>query len=97
MELTKKKAIELSIKKWEWIVENDGSEDFLLDEIPELNDLSANCGLCEKYWKNDAFCRKCPINKDHDCYDKKHLFHIWLYDKTKKNAQKVLDLIKAIK
>ena len=97
MKLTKEKAIELSIKKWEWIVENDGSMAGLTLAIPELIGLASNCGLCEKYWKDHAFCKNCPINYGYDCYDIEHPFQEWGIDNTKESAQKVLDLIKSIK
>ena len=51
--LTKKRAIRLSILKWEWIVENDGCQNGLSKHIPELAKLKSHCGLCELYIVED--------------------------------------------
>ncbi len=103
MKLTKKKAIELSILKWEWIVKNDGSEKGLIDAIPELEKLKAHCGLCELYVEDNTirYCYGCPIcpKKWYNlgCMKSGHKWYIWSNNPTKENAQKVLDLIKSIK
>ena len=111
MKLTKKEAVELSIKKWEWIVENDGIlvSILLYEKIPKLSVLISGCGLCEKYIKTDDnhhySCYKCPIiSNDYNpkeenlgCRTKGHVWNKWTHKQTKKNAQKVLDLIKSIK
>ncbi|MCK5605320.1 hypothetical protein KAR91_25735 [Candidatus Pacearchaeota archaeon] len=108
MKLTKKKAIELSILKWEWIVKNNGELDFheLIKEIPELSKVLSSCGLCEKYIENreyDDWCNGCPIciygkeNESHGCTVEKHPWMIWTDNRTKINAQTVLNLIKSIK
>ena len=102
MKLTKKKAKELSIKKWEYIVGNNGSEVRLLDTLPELDGLNDDCGYCEKYKTPGKMylCTKCPINFGlHDTYGcscliKPHPFLTWNRLKSKANAQRVLDLIK---
>jgi len=74
--LTFEKALELSIKKWEYIVEHNGYEDdydefdyhtfCLWEDLPELDLLNSNCGLCEYYRENDGvridFCHECPLN-----------------------------------
>ena len=106
--LTKKKAKEWCIKKWEYIVANNGSEEGLLDKYPELNEFEAECAYCELYLRKDNMCDKCPLNYVSttvkrpvkykevriDCYDHKHPYKKWLNHQTKRNAQKVLDLIK---
>ena len=106
MKLTKKKAKALSIKKWEWIVKNNGNDVGLSEAIPELGYLTFQCGFCEKYWDNG--CNKCPLNINGvTCINKDSLYYKWLYKLTlmkmfkidsysinKKNAQAVLDLIK---
>lgn len=109
MKLTKKKAKELCIKKWEYIVNNDGILDGerLRFAIPEIKDLSAECAYCELYLYTVSakiyYCFECPLrpkySKDYDEYDygclqQNHPFNIWWDNKTKENAQKVLDLIK---
>ncbi len=102
MKLTNKKAIELSILKWKWIVENNGSSFQLTRALPELKELKGECGLCEYYNK----CLVCPIyNQDYGCHcdegsvedDYIHPWKIWYDNQTEENAQKVLDLIKSIK
>ncbi len=100
MELTRKKAKELSIKKWEFIVKHNGSEFkfILVKEIPELKDLEAKCGYCEKYFDN-KHCNYCPIKPKGfkgsiGCLDNQHPYDKWDKDRTTKNAQAVLDLIR---
>lgn len=109
MKLSKEKAIELSIKKWQWIVDNNGSNNLykLLRAVPELKDIEEYCGLCHKYLRvmtkpYSVSCGKCPIDitktnrKDHTsgCWQDGHPFMIFEACPTKEYAQKVLDLIK---
>lgn len=107
MKLTKKEAVELSIKKWEFLVENPEGDP--LDKYPELEELIAKCGLCEKYFNTTTLklsvCGRCPIRpkvKDYDgvgcgCLQTKHPWNRWMDYPTSENAQAVLDLIKSIK
>ncbi len=107
MELTKKQAKEFSIKKWEYIVKNNGNSNDLVTNIPELKVLNNQCGYCQKYVDtisrtlND--CAECPIRpkiKDYDDYDFlgcsqfSHPYNVWGKNPTKENAQLLLDLIK---
>ena len=106
--LTKKHAIELSILKWEFIVENNGSSFGLIEIYPELKSLMSYCGLCHKY--NNKLggkfnsCYGCPlvmINNNYNynecgCSQREHLYRNWFYDRTKVNAQKLLDFLKII-
>jgi len=89
MKLTRKKAFELSIKKWELIVENDGKN---LDVWPkDLDSIMSHCGLCQFYG-----CKDCPLNLDGlCCVNWPHPWSIWRNDQTKENAQAVLELIKS--
>ena len=106
--LTKKHALELSVKKWQYIVENDGDYyyDELISKYPELRNLKANCGLCEKYANKLGgkynHCFGCPLLIPNDNYDYskmgccqiQHPFlHYFFYKNTKENAQKVLDML----
>lgn len=99
MKLTKKEAKRLSILKWEYIVENNGSDDRLIEEYPELDELTGNCGYCEIYNPfsenriTDNGCSPCPlvVNK-HPCTTT--VWYVWIRKRNKKNAQAVLDLIK---
>ena len=91
MEITKKKAKELSIKKWTYITNNDG----LIDEglyraVPEIRKLNYSCGLCEIY-----VCKNCPIYIDgNSCADVGHPWYVWEKDQSRESAQVLLDLIK---
>lgn len=92
MKLTKKQAKELSIKKWEYIVGNKGNSNGLTDKYPELKELAAECGYCEK---SPLDCEGCPLNlKGIVCTNKSHPWAKWSYNRTIANAQKVLDLIR---
>jgi hypothetical protein len=110
MKLTKKKAIELSIKKWKYIVNRNGRSEFVTKYLPEIQNFYRYCGLCELYQhtiNNElSRCAKCPIrpdvqyfflNESDGCCQDGHPFHIWSHNKTKENAQAVLDLILSIK
>ena len=113
MKLTKKKAIELSILKWDWIVETGetGDDEYdLVHAVPELEGIDEGCGLCHKYLKINKkvysiTCSKCPIDISTKnrianvagCWQNGHPFRIHDEHPTKENAQKVLDLIKSIK
>lgn len=92
MVLTKKKAKELAILKWKYIIENEGHNNIfqLRLKYPELIGLRHNCGYCEKYLyttsKTLTFCAKCPIRpkmKNYDdidnvgCAQKIHPFNQW--------------------
>jgi len=53
-------AKRLSIIKWEYIVNNNGSNDLLLKVHPELASLRASCGFCELQKENyPIFCDDC--------------------------------------
>jgi len=91
MKLTKAKAKELSLKKWEYIVGNDGIiDDGLYLAVPELVKLGWNCGFCARYE-----CTSCPLYiNELVCVDPGHPWHTWENDMTVENAQIILDLIK---
>ncbi len=76
MNLTARKAWELSMLKWEFFSTFDYASvydmvetvDELEDAFPQLIKLFANCGFCEKYIDEDkteacSRCGKCPIYK----------------------------------
>ena len=110
--ITKQEAIKLSLIKWEYIVNNDGSIGGLTDHHPELDNLLGLCGLCEYYEDlailsniSDEFslnrktkCSFCDLAKlNTSCFDDDSYFQIWNRHRTKENAQDVLNLIKQIK
>lgn len=64
--LTIKRALELSIMKWRFLVTNpklsdDGNNDNVYPE--EITGLLSSCGLCQ-YYKGDGMggCYNCPLN-----------------------------------
>jgi len=104
--LTRKEAFELSIEKWKMIVKANGK--YLQEIRNKFGHLEGECGLCEKYNNTQTTtlidCAKCPIRpkiKDYDdiysagCLQKTHPFTKYWVNKTKENAQLVLDLIKS--
>jgi len=103
MKLTKAKAKELSIEKWELIIANDGKS---LRYYPEyIDSLMNNCGYCEKYLNLPSTgikaCGKCPLIPKKvtypgslGCLQPGHPYNKWTHDNTVENAQAVLDLIK---
>jgi len=76
MKLTKKQAKELCIKKWTYIVENNGKVSGLTGKCPELSTLNGYCGYCEKYVETSSKtlkrCFKCPIRPKIKDYDNKY-------------------------
>lgn len=98
--LTKKEAKEWAIKKWQNIVGNDGRTYELYSKYPELNSMKNGCSYCELYF--NRICDGCPIKpkiEEYDdinesgCVQEIHPFYQWDIERTKENAQKVLDLI----
>ena len=93
-ELTKKQAIDFSIKKWKAIVENDGLA-LSKEQSQELGIwyLKSNCGLCEKYHNYLEHCVNCPFSNGFDkgCSHPEHSWYNWFMTKTKEAAQIVLD------
>lgn len=106
--MKKKQAKEFCILNWEWKVKNNGSGFEMLENHPELAKLRSHCGYCELYSttksKTLRCCFKCPIRpkvrdynnfRDTGCRQLAHPWRKWHFDRTKENAQGVLDLIKA--
>lgn len=104
----KKRAKEFAEKKWQYIVDNKGSDEGLEDELPLLATFNSNCSYCELYIernikkvKGDCFekCMGCPIFKiggKISCHEGESVFSIWNRHPTVKKAQKMLDIIKKI-
>ena len=99
MELTIEKAYELAVKKWEYIVKNDGDNSGQLAEIPELRHYNAQCSYCEMFIKSPVWCKGCPLailpheDYEHGCLHKDHPYNKWDMNSTRETAQAVLDLI----
>lgn len=95
----KREAKKWAIRKWEFIVENEGYCDYdtMIAKYPKLEEFTFYCSYCNKYWLNN--CLDCPLriksgNKFIVCNDEEHPHDIWCRNKSKINAQRVLDLIK---
>lgn len=97
-----------SMKKWDATIENNG-EALDLEQNVELGieNFKGTCGYCELYFETDfnnlVACAKCPIRpkvRDYDdlsesgCMQKCHPYRTWWYDKTKKNAEGVRELVR---
>lgn len=103
--LTIAEAKELSIKKWENIVKYNGSDDNLLDEVPEVRELLGHCGFCEYANQNSTesekhgsnICNNCPIKIQHgnDCVIL--AWGDWYWSNSAKKAVEMLNYIKDIK
>jgi hypothetical protein len=86
----------LALIKWRKIVMDDG-DDFEFrsnDFYYEFITLSGRCSYCQHYIN----CTSCELEYDSlGCETLGHPFEDWCCDKTRKNAQAVLDLIKSVK
>ena len=62
MKMELRDAVELSKKKWEYIIKKSGDyyAHEILNDVPELSKYPSNCGLCAMY-KADG-CKGCPLN-----------------------------------
>jgi len=92
MELTLKQAYELSLEKWQWIVDHDGKHDNLPEKFEKL---FADCGYCQ-YWLGQLKlnCTDCPLFIDGgfmniltpNCCGSEHPYSIWYDNRTKETA-----------
>jgi hypothetical protein len=93
--LTRKKAIELAILKWEAICKDGGIQGKNYNKIEHLlEEFPAYCAFC-KYYK--LICTKCLIglkNKE-GCCAENHPFDKWCNNNSWINAKAVLNLIKS--
>ena len=81
--------------KWEYIVNNNGSDEGLLVKFPELTFMTNHCAYCERFITNyDCDC--CPIAEKHYACYMNHPYAVWLKNKTKENAQIMLDIVNKI-
>ncbi|KKN57573.1 hypothetical protein LCGC14_0561190 [marine sediment metagenome] len=79
MRLTKKKALEIAIELWEWIVDNPGKEKREWPEWKKYGNMVFYCPFCQygmsAYHEN---CN-CPLSKEYgDCDDS--AYGSWDYD-----------------
>ena len=74
MKLTKKKAKELCIRKWECIVDNNGihNNKKLISVIPEIKSYPWLCAYCELYLDTESakfdYCFECPLRMKYSKY-----------------------------
>lgn len=89
--LTLKKAKILSEKKWQYIVDNNGSEKNLDIAYPKLMSMLSNCAMCEYHINlKDKDCASCLYTNICD-----NQFAHYLRDGNKETALMVLEAIKA--
>ena len=104
MKLTRKKAKELSILKWQWFYDHPTKKNFFVlpgDLQDKLKGLNSNCPLCEMYFdhfSNDCFI-KCPFMKaNQECGTLGSYYLMWIKAKTAKTRKKyagfILQIIK---
>lgn len=95
--MTKEEAIELSIFKWELIVEYNGLSLGNVWYHPALANLKHSCGLCEKY-RVGLDCGSCPFIIDGKrCTDTDHPWENWYENNSRENAKIVLDELKKLR
>ena len=112
MNLTARKAWELSMLKWEFFSTFDYASvydmvetvDELEDAFPQLIKLFANCGFCEKYIDEDkteacSRCGKCPIYKsdpEQSCLEDDSKYAKWEENPSRRTARSMLKLIRSL-
>ena len=101
--MTKKKAIEYSLIKWQYAKRTGCTEQQLANWIdknqPDISTIQNECGLCEKYmvdndihlWSDrSGLCVKCPLAKaDFDCFTHKGLYRKWARGKNVAERKKI--------
>ena len=87
-------AKRLGIKKWQMHVDAGGHSNLTYKD-EELRCLLGSCGFCER-WKEK--CKKCEFGKvAGKCDSEGSLFDDWVFNYTKENAEKILNVIKNLK
>lgn len=87
--LTFEESKELSVQKWEYIVNNDGKKKGLKKAIPEVKKMFNNCAMCEYHFvQQDDSCRNCIYDLTCNTF-----YQTWSKNRTKANAQVVLEQI----
>ena len=105
----KERAKEFAEKKWQYIIDNKGSDKGLKDELPLLAQFNSECSYCELYVERNIkkvtdktnyhkLCENCPVFKigGYSCHDDKSVYATWNRHSTVKKAQRMLDIIKKI-
>ena len=105
--MTKEKAKELVLMKWEWLSKHsdpelyeEGNNKRVAHVYPELKLFTACCAYCEKYYLTFEFkeyCGACPINKKgakYTCHWPESPYDNWGKNRTTENAKKMLEFLK---
>lgn len=100
MKLTKNKAKELSILKWEWYYANPKMQNDYIWKHPQYNlieNLTAECGLCEYYYahrNNFGSCKGCHLYETgNGCYIQDSYFQKWVVAESQKKRKEYAGLI----
>lgn len=80
---TLQKAFEISINKWQIIVNN---------ELIEYDGSTSTCGLCHLYW-NKPDCGTCPVAKSGHVLCEGSPYDAWRMNQTTLNAQAERDFL----
>jgi len=67
--MTFEEAKQLSILKWEYLVEHPKTElDDIPYRIPQLRQILHHCGFCHLYFQEteNGYCKKCPLAIGYD-------------------------------
>lgn len=100
--MTPEEAKELAIKKWQYIVNNNGDDRGLINAISDLAHLLNECAYCQLYLYFDRSCSGCPLNIiGQNCLKDDTFYRKWVdawhrndTENMKKHAIEVLELIK---
>lgn len=106
--MKKKEAYDLTIFKWEFIVEGNFDDPLvalgtLFKAYPHIKLLRNSCGYCEHFLIDGeglvSDCENCPLYKllDKECEDKGAPYYNWRFAANSKTAQAMLDAIKESK
>ena len=89
MELTKKKAIELTLKMWRDLAETGETKDEWFERHPEYEKIYADCFLCKYSTELEENCELCPYDKKFgSCFDSSSPFKKWGRAATPKTRKK---------
>lgn len=87
--LTFEEAKKLSVQKWEYIVNNNGQKKGLKNVIPGVKKMFNKCPMCAYHFiQQDGSCVDCIYDLTCNTF-----YQTWNKDRTKENAQVVLEQI----
>ena len=91
MELTLELAKQLAEKKWQAIVDHDGSDSHIEDWVPEIDGMRAECAMCEFMLNQEGLkCESCLYN--HTVCGM--AYANWVQNACSETAQSILNAIK---